>query len=96
MKKKGITPQIAQRIRKEKGLEETKLQQRRIDKGLSQRELAEKSGVPRRAIIGYEQQQRPIDGAKLQTLCSLAIALDCKLEDILESKELITTLRKAR
>lgn len=86
---KGITPQIARKIRLEKGLTETKLATIRIKKGLSQRALAELSGVPARLIQSYEIKETRIEGAKLNTLCSLCAALGCKIEDILDDQKLI-------
>lgn len=91
-KKRGMTPIQASKIRVKKNLEETKLQKIRVKRGLSQSELAEISGIPLRSLQEYEQQ-RTIDNAKLNTLCKLCIALNCKLEDILESKELIAKLK---
>lgn len=93
MVKRGMTPERAKELRKAKGIEETKLQKLRIEKELSQNDLAVKSGVTLRAIQCYEQQTRPIDGARLGTLCDLAATLDCKIEDILEDKELIEKFR---
>lgn len=70
-------------------MEQTSLQKVRLKKGLSQKKLAEKSGVSVRTIECYEQRSRPIDGARLETLCELSKALGCKIVDILESQELI-------
>lgn len=96
MVKRGITPQIAKKIRADKGIKETKLQKLRVEQGLSQTQLAEISGVTRRAIQCYEQETRPIDGARLHALCDLCIALDCKIEDILEDAELIKKFQKTK
>lgn len=86
---RGITPEQAQKIRADKGIKETNLQKVRVEAGLSQQALSDESGVTKRMIECYEQKYRNIDGAKLQTLCDLAVALNCKIEDILESEELI-------
>ncbi len=96
MVKRGITPEQAQKIRETKGKEDTNLQRLRVEKGLSQTALAAKSGVTKRAIECYEQRTRVIDNAKLDTLCRLCFALDCKLEDILENKELIEKFKLAK
>lgn len=96
MTKRGITPHQAKRIREEKGIEETKLQKLRVKKGLSQGGLAAVSGVPIRTIQCYEQQTRPIDGARLNSLCDLALALNCKIEDIIEDKTLIEKFRLSK
>ncbi len=96
MTRKGITPQQAKKIREEKGITETKLQKLRVKKGFSQGSLAAVSGVPIRTIQCYEQQTRPIDGARLDTLCDISLALGCKIEDILESKTLIDKFRMSK
>ena len=96
MTKRGISPQQAKDIRAEKGIEETKLQKLRVKKGLSQSSLAAISGVPKRTIQCYEQQTRPIDGARLNSLCDIGLALGCKIEDILESKTLIEKFRLSK
>lgn len=67
-----------------------KLKEQRLKKGFTQSSLAAVSGVPLHLVQSYEQGIRHIDGAKLDTLCSLALALDVQVEDILES----TTLRE--
>ena len=71
-----------------------KLQELRKNKGLSQSQLAKLSGVPLRTIQQWECGQRDIDGAALNRLCDLAITLDCKLYDIVESPSLIDKLLK--
>lgn len=93
MTNKGITPEIARKIRAANNKEETNLQRIRVNKGLSQQALADISGVSKRAIEGYEQKYRNIDNAKLDILCDLASALDGKIEDILEDEELIKKLK---
>lgn len=96
-KKRGITVEQAKRIRVEKGLtDETKLQTIRVSKGLSQGQLAKLSGVTVRTIQHYERGVRDIDGAKLETICKLCLALDCKIEDILENEETIKKLRATK
>lgn len=95
--KRGITVEQAKRIRAEKGLkDETKLQKIRVSKGLSQAQLAKLSGVATRTIQHYERGVRDIDGAKLNTLCGLCLALGCKIEDILENAETIEKLRATK
>ena len=70
------------------------LQEKRKKKGLSQSELAAVSGVKLRAIQVYEIGQRDINGAKLDTLCKLALALDCKVVDLLTDDALKIRLNK--
>ena len=89
IKKGGITPQQAQKIREAKGLKDSNLTKFRLKKGYSQGDLAEASGLTKRAIQAYEQGTRSIEGARLDSLCNLCQALECKIEDILENKETI-------
>lgn len=96
MRKRGITVEVAQKVRQSQGLKETKLQRLRVKRGLTQSELSAVSGVTQRAIQCYEQELRPIEGAKLETLCDLSIALGCKIDDIIDSKKLIDKYQKAK
>lgn len=70
------------------------IQIKRQSAGLSQRALADASGVNLRTIQKYEIGEREIDGASLETLCDLALAIGCQLEDILESEALKEKLRQ--
>lgn len=60
------------------------LKTRRLAAGLSQNELAVASGVPLRTIQQYEQKQKDINAAKAQSVISLAKALNCSAEDLME------------
>ncbi len=93
MSKRGMKPQQAAKLRARQGIEPTKLQRLRVKRGISQSELSALSGIPIRRIQHYEQRVRPIDGARLETLCALCLALGCKLEDVLERKAVIERLR---
>jgi len=64
------------------------LQEMRLKAGLSQGKLSKASGVSVRTIQQYERGARNIDGASLETLCDLSLAIGCKLTDILESESL--------
>lgn len=70
------------------------LQEVRKNRGLSQSKLAEKSGVNVRLIQHYEQGFKNIDNAKLDIITSLALALDCKLWDILRDEKLIDKVKR--
>lgn len=96
MTKRGMTPQQAAELRAKKGIEETKLQKIRVKRGLSQSELAKIADMPVRRIQLYENNIEAINGARLETLCNLCIALNCKISDILESKELAEKLKKTK
>lgn len=71
-----------------------KLQQIRKLKGLSQSQLAKAAGISTQVLQRYEMGYRHIDGAALDRLCNIAIALDCSIYDIIESDELIEKLKK--
>lgn len=89
---RGITPQIARKIRAEKGLRESKLYKVRLDRGLSQEHLSRKAGVPVRTIRNYEQSKGALEHAKFTTLCDICIALNCRFQDIIESDKLLAKL----
>lgn len=63
----------------------TKLQAQRKKCGYSQRELAEKSGVNLRTLQQYELGTKDIGKASVQAVASLANALGCRVEDLLET-----------
>lgn len=62
----------------------TNLKVLRLDAGLSQSELAEISGIPIRTIQQYEQNQKNINAAKVETVVKLAKALNCTVESLME------------
>ena len=66
---------------------ETNLKRLRHLAGLSQRELAEKSGISLRTIQQYEQRQKNINKAQVDTLIPLSMALYCEVRDLLEPLE---------
>ena len=66
-----------------------KLKEMRRAKDLTQEQLSERSGISVRTIQAYECGLRRIDGATLETLCRFAIALDCRIRDIIEGESVI-------
>lgn len=92
MKKRGMTPQQAEKLFG-RG---TKLRVARVRRGLSQGELAEASGVPKKTIQRFEQEPHKIDGTKLKTLCELCEALECTITDIIDDDELIERFNKVK
>ncbi len=62
----------------------TKLQTIRKARGFTQQELSEASGVKLRMIQLYEQRQNDINKAQVNVVVSLARALGCGVEDLLE------------
>ncbi len=63
---------------------ESRLKRLRESRGLSQSELARASGVNKRSIQMYEQQENDIDKAQAQTVYKLARVIGCNVEDLLE------------
>lgn len=57
-------------------------------RGISQSELARLSGVSVRMIQKYEQEDRNINKAQIETIYKLATSLACKMEEIIEMEEL--------
>ena len=66
-----------------------KLKEMRMEKDLTQEQLSKRSGISVRTIQAYECGLRRIDGATLETLCRFAIALDCRIHDIIEGESVI-------
>lgn len=56
----------------------------RMNAGLSQSELAELSGIPVRTIQQYEQNQKNINVAKVETVVKLAKTLNTSVERLIE------------
>ena len=66
----------------------------RQSKGWTQQELSNHSNVSINMIVKYENGQRDIDGAGLDILTKLAIALNVNLVDILEDDVLKSNVVK--
>ena len=71
-----------------------KLKEMRRSRGLSQAQLAEKSGVNVRTIQHYEQGSKVFDHARIDTIVKTCIALNCKLEEIIENPEYVDLIKK--
>ena len=71
------------------------LQDMRKKKNYTVKELGAISGVNYRSLQNLECEFRNINTANLDTLCRLAIALDCTLFDILTDEELKIKLKLA-
>ena len=63
---------------------ETNLKRIRTAYGLTQAELAKRSGVSLRSIQMYEQRNKDINKASVDTVHSLAKVLGCAIEDLIE------------
>ena len=63
----------------------TNLARFRRERGLSQAGLAKASGVTLRSIQQYEQRKKDISHAQARNVFALAQALDCTMEELLET-----------
>ena len=63
---------------------DTNLKSIRTAYGFTQAELAERSGVSLRSIQMYEQRNKNINKASVDTLYQIAKALGCTMEDLIE------------
>ena len=72
----------------------SKLKTKRMEAGLSQSQLAEKTGMNVRTLQHYEQGSKNFDHARMDTIFRVCLALNCKMEDIIENPKYIELLRK--
>lgn len=72
----------------------TKLKTMRIMSGLSQSALAEKANLNKRTLQAYEQGYKPFDNTGIDTILRVALALNCKIEDILENPDYLELINK--
>jgi transcriptional regulator with XRE-family HTH domain len=72
----------------------TKLKAMRELRGLSQSQLAKESGVPLRALQYYEQGRLNFNHSKIDKVFSIALALNCDVEDILDDEKTIDVIRQ--
>lgn len=70
-----------------------KLKEVRQAKGWSQSKLAENTGLNVRTLQHYEQGSKIFDHARLDTILRCAIALDCKIEDLIDNEEYLGLIR---
>lgn len=68
------------------------LQEMRKKRGYSQSALSEITGISAKNIQHYESGYRDINKAQLATLCAFALALECKIDDILTDEDLKSKL----
>lgn len=71
----------------------TKMQELRKKRQLSQSQLAEATGISVRMIQKYEQGEKDLNGAKLETILRICAALDCKMIDILNDPITVRLLK---
>ncbi len=63
---------------------DTNLKRLRASYGCTQTELAKQSGVSLRSIQMYEQRQKDINKASVETLYRISKVLGCNIEDLIE------------
>ena len=63
---------------------ETNLKRIRTSYGCTQLELSKKSGVSLRSIQMYEQRNKDINKASVETVYRLAKVLGCEIEELIE------------
>lgn len=71
-----------------------KLKEMRQAKGLSQSQLAETTGINVRTLQHYEQGSKIFDHARIDTILKVCLALNCKLDDIIENQEYIELIKR--
>jgi len=71
-------------IMRNKGKRRTRLSKIRTSRGFTQRQLCEASGVTLRMIQLYEQRRNDINKAQVHVVISLANALGCRVEDLID------------
>lgn len=72
----------------------TKLKALRVASGLGQLDVAVRAGLNLRTYQYYEQGNKPIEGAKLETLLKICLVLNCKLDEIIEDQNLVELLKE--
>ena len=71
-------------VRMKEYYSETNLKRIRTIYGFTQAELAERAGVTLRSIQMYEQRNKNINKASVDTVYKLAKTLGCTIEDLIE------------
>ena len=74
---------LNERIKEQR--KDTNLKRMRQEYGITQSELAAKSGVSIRSIQMYEQRNKNINKASVETIRALAMVLGCDIEDLIEA-----------
>lgn len=71
-----------------------KLKEMRQAAGLSQSQLAEKTGINVRTLQHYEQGSKVFDHARIDTILKVCLALNCRLDDIIENQDYIDLIKR--
>lgn len=94
---KAEQPQAAPEPKKTRGPRDTaktKLKALRVSSGLAQLDVAVRAGLNLRTYQYYEQGNKPIEGAKLETLIKICLVLNCKLDEIIEDQNLVEVIKE--
>lgn len=86
---KAQQPEPVKKTRGPRHKANTKLKALRVGSALTQLEVATRAGLNLRTYQYYEQGNKPIEGAKLETLLKICLALNCKLDEIIEDENLV-------
>lgn len=69
-----------------------KLQDARKAAGMSQSQLADKANMNVRTLQHYEQGSKIFDNARIDTILNVCLALNCKIEDVIENEEYLALI----
>lgn len=69
-----------------------KLQDARKAAGMSQTQLADKANMNVRTLQHYEQGSKIFDNARIDTILNVCLALNCKIEDVIENEKYLTLI----
>ena len=72
----------------------TKLKAMRIKRGMAQAQLADAANINVRVLQHYEQGSRSFDGARLDVILKVCLALNCKVSDVLDNESNIALYKK--
>lgn len=75
-------------------MKKNKLKAMRESRGLSQAQLAEKSNIHLRTLQYYEQDRLDFDHTRFENILSIALVLDCNIEDILDDENVIEKIKQ--
>lgn len=67
----------------------TKLKALRVARGITQREMVERTGINAGTYSQYEQGVKKFDNARINVILRVCVALNCRIDDIMENPEYI-------
>lgn len=94
LKAEQVTTTPEKKTRGPRNQAKTKLKALRVASGLAQLDVAVRAGLNLRTYQYYEQGNKPIEGAKLETLLKICLALNCKLDEIIEDQNLVEVIKE--